>query len=70
MKIMTNLKLMLIEYWYPKDRTDTDLAKAAGVDQSLVSRWISGKAEPTLDRKIKLAKVIGVDSRLIFPESK
>jgi len=65
---MTNLKLFLIEYWYPRGKNDADLAKALSVDHSMVSKWINGAAEPTIDRKISISKVIGIDSRLIFPE--
>ena len=66
---MNNLKLFLIEYWYPKNRTDSDLAKSIGVDQSLISKWLSGTTEPPLERKIQMAKVLGVDSRMLFPEN-
>jgi len=65
---MNNLKLFLIEYWYPKNRTDGDLAKLIGVDQSLISKWLAGTTEPPLERKIQLAKALGVDSRMLFPE--
>ena len=60
---------MLIEHWYTKGRIDTDLARAIGVDQSLVSRWVSGATEPTLERKIQIGRAIGVDSRMIFAEN-
>lgn len=66
---MNNLKLNLIEHWYSKNRTDSDLAKALNVDQSLVSKWLSGTVAPTLERKIQIAKTIGIDSRFIFPET-
>lgn len=67
---MNNLKLFLIEYWYPKNRTDGDLAEMMSVDKSLISKWLSGTAEPPLERKIQLAKALGIDSRMIFPETK
>lgn len=66
--MLNNIKIFLIEYWYPKGRTDSDLAKAIGVDHSLISKWINGAVEPPLERKIQLAQTIGVDSRLLFPE--
>jgi len=65
---MKILKLSLIEHWYTKGKNDSDLAKALEVDQSLVSKWVSGAVEPPLDRKIQIAKIIGIDSRFIFPE--
>jgi len=46
------------------------LARSIKVHQSLVSKWLSGAVEPPIDRKIQIAKAIGVDSRLIFPEEK
>ncbi len=66
---MTNLKSFLIEFWYSRGKTDSDLARAMGVDQSLVSKWITGTREPPLERKIQIAREIGVDSRQIFPEA-
>lgn len=64
---MTGLKVVLIDRWYSKGKNDADLAKIIGVDHALVSRWINGKANPTMIRKIQIAHAIGVDSRLIFP---
>ena len=64
---MTSLKLMLIEHWYTKGRNDTDLGKRIGVTQSMINKYIHEKSEIPLKRKIQLAEVIGVDSRLLFP---
>ena len=63
---MTELKRFLILNWYPQNRTDSDLAKALGVDQTLISKWANGVLEPPIERKIQIAKVLGIDSRLIF----
>lgn len=65
---MTDLKRYLIVNWYPQGRTDLDLARAMNVDQSLISKWLSGAQEPPIDRKVQIAKVLGVDSRLIFSD--
>lgn len=67
---MTSIKIALIQLWYSRGRTDSDLARSIKVHQSLVSKWLSGAVEPPIDRKIQIAKAIGVDSRLIFPEEK
>ena len=65
---MNNLKLNLIEHWYPQGRNDADFAKALGVDHTLVSKWINGVVEPPIKRKIQIARTLGVDSRILFPE--
>ena len=65
---MTDLKRFLILTWYPQNKTDSDFAEALGVDQALVSKWATGAIEPPLERKIQMANVLGVDSRLIFTE--
>ncbi len=67
---MTDLKRYLVLNWYPYKKTDSDLAKALEVDQGLVSKWVNGVVDPPLERKIKIAKVLGVDSRLIFADEK
>lgn len=70
MEKLTNLKVFLIEHWYPQNRTDSDLAERLEVDKTMVSKWVNGLTEPPLARKIQIAKVLGVDSRLVFPEEK
>jgi len=65
---MTNLKLMLIEHWYAIGRTDSDLAKAVGIDSSLISRYINGNREPPFKRKLLICKALRIDSRIVFPE--
>ena len=64
---MTDLKRFLILTWYPQRKTDSDFAEALGVDQALVSKWATGAIDPPIERKIQIAKVLGIDSRLIFP---
>ena len=65
---MNNLERFLILSWYPNKKTDSELAKALEVDHSLVSKWLNGVCEIPIERKIQISKVLGVDSRLIFPE--
>ena len=65
---MNDLKRFLILNWYPDKKTDSDLAKALGVDDSLISKWLNGAVEIPLERKIQISKVLGIDSRIIFPE--
>ena len=65
---MTDLKRYLIVNWYPQGKLDVDLARALEIDQSLLSKWLNGALEPPIERKIQIAKTLGVDSRLIFPD--
>jgi len=67
---VNDLKRVLILNWYPDKKTDSDLAKALGVDDSFVSKWLNGAVEIPLERKIQISKVLGIDSRIIFPEDK
>jgi len=66
---MKNMKAILIEYWYPQNRNDADLAKALEVDHSLISKWCTGVVEPSIERKVQIAKTLGVDSRVLFPDN-
>lgn len=68
--MVSNLKLFLIEHWYSQNRTDADLARRLEVSHAAVSQWINGEEEPTLARKIQIAKALMVDSRMIWPEVK
>ena len=38
------------------------------VSQPTVARWENGKAEPRLDHKIQLCRVLRTEWRLLFPE--
>lgn len=65
---MNDLKRFLILNWYPNKKTDADLAKALGVDHTLVSKWLNEVVEIPLERKIQISKILEVDSRIVFPE--
>lgn len=43
-----------------KGMTQTELAEALGVDQTTVSAWERGVAEPTLANLRRLADVLGI----------
>lgn len=68
MKHKNYLKVFLIEHWYSRGKNNSDLARILEVDPSLVSKWLSGVAEPTFEKKIAIARALLVDSRIIFPE--
>ncbi len=46
----------------------TELAQKINVDKSYINRIIHNKEEAPILLKIKIAKVLGVDSRVIFPD--
>jgi len=64
-----NLRIMLTEHWFSKNRTVTDFAQRLGVHRTLVTKYLNGERRPTLSKKIKIGEILGLDSRLIFPES-
>jgi len=70
LKEMNNLKIFLIEKWYARKKTDADLAIELDCDPSLVSKWVCGAIEPTFERKLQISRVLGLDSRVVFPEEK
>jgi transcriptional regulator with XRE-family HTH domain len=49
--------------------TNADLADAAGLDRSLVGRWINGEAQPTVTSVRKVCKAIRRDIREGLEES-
>lgn len=49
-----------------KGLSQNDLAEALGIDQSAVSKWESGKAEPTLFNVRRLANILGVEPGALF----
>ena len=65
---MNELKRFLILRWYPNNKTDADFAKALGVDHTLISKWLNEVVEIPLERKIQISNILGIDSRVIFPE--
>lgn len=50
--------------------TQVQLAAAVGVTQQLVSAWENGAAAPTIDRRPRVARILGVsaDSLFAYPE--
>lgn len=49
-------------------KTFQELANRVGVSRGLISQYVRGYKEPTIDMKIKIAHVLNTDSRVIFPE--
>lgn len=49
-----------------KGFSQTELAEALGVDQTTISAWENGKAEPTLFNLRRLADLLGVKPGDLF----
>lgn len=45
----------------------SDFAFKLSVDRAYINRVIRGREKPTRDMMIKIAKTLGVDSRVIWP---
>ncbi len=43
------------------------MARALSVTPETVSRWETGKLVPRDDRKIEIARYLGIDPRILFP---
>ncbi len=62
----------LKKYLTEAGMTRTAFAQLAGVDQSLVSRYIAGKSKPSLERAVAIERATGgkVPPRVWVPEVK
>ena len=47
----------LTEYLKATGTTQSDFAALIGVDQSVVSRYLSKEAKPTIDRAVQIARL-------------
>ena len=66
-KIMKEkLNYVLISLLKENGLKQTQLADSLGVDKSYVNRIIRGNQKPTDEMMIKIAKILGVDSRTIW----
>lgn len=45
-----------------ENTTNAKVAKAIGVDKSLISYWVKGKSQPTADNIIKLCEYFNVSA--------
>lgn len=43
-----------------KDLNQSELSKLCGISQNSISRWLSGKAEPSISNTIAVARALGV----------
>ena len=59
MKDLNRLKVVLVE----QKKTGKWLAEQLGKDPSTVSKWCSNKMQPSLEMRVKIAKVLDVDTR-------
>lgn len=59
----------MLEKLKEKYKTQTEIAKAVGVSQMAVSKWLSGKTFPSRRTAQKIAKVLGVPVSDIYMNS-
>jgi len=69
-KAQKNTNLVLLALLEEKGMHQTDLANSVFLDKAYINRIIHGREEAPEVLKIKIAKVLGVDSRVIFPIEK
>lgn len=53
---------------YEKGLTQRELARKSGIPEGYISRYISGRFNLSDREKESIARVVGVDPRLVFPE--
>ncbi|MBO8439186.1 MAG: helix-turn-helix transcriptional regulator [bacterium] len=56
---INRLKVVLVE----NGKTGKWLAEQIGKNEATVSRWCSNKIQPSLDKLVKIAKILNVDPR-------
>ena len=69
-KVQNRTNIVLLSLLKEKGLKQTDLANAVYLDKSYINRVIHGSEEAPEVLKIKIAKVLGVDSRVVFPIEK
>lgn len=52
------------------DMTQLDIAKRVNVDQSTVGFWERGTTKPVRKYRVPLAKALGLDPMILFPDGK
>lgn len=63
---INRIKFVLAE----KNRTNKFLAESLSVDPSQVSRWVTNRQQPNLEKLLKIAKALEVDIRELLQPSK
>jgi len=53
-----------------KGMNRVELAEKLGVDRSTVTKWFMGEVDIPEHRMIPIAQILGVDSRVIFPDAR
>lgn len=57
---MSNFSEKLKELMKIKGLNQSELSELCGVSQNSISRWLSGKAEPSISNTIAVARALGV----------
>ena len=63
---INRIKVVLAE----KNRTNKFLAESLSVDPSQVSRWVTNRQQPNLEKLLKIANALEVDIRELPQPSK
>lgn len=63
---INRIKVVLAE----KNRTNKFLAESLSVDPSQVSRWVTNRQQPNLEKLLKIANALEVDIRELLQPSK
>lgn len=58
----------LIDLIASKGLKQADLAREIGKDRAYVCRIVNGKERPPREMMIKISDILGVDSRVLWPE--
>lgn len=66
--VQNNTNLILVALLKEKGLKQTNLANLLGVDKSYVNRIVNNKERVPVSMMIRIAKILGVDSRVVFPE--
>ncbi|MFW5479495.1 MAG: helix-turn-helix transcriptional regulator [Segatella copri] len=63
---INRIKVVLAE----KNRTNKFLAESLSVDPSQVSRWVTNRQQPNLEKLLKIANALEVEIRELLQPSK
>jgi len=45
-----------------------DLAQKLGITEQMISKWETGRAKPSVDQAVDIARILKVDANKVFPD--